>query len=112
MLPTKTLAATTIPKLNIFLVDGWIDGFKQQQVWQQQKTFSPLVGNLQTLLLRQLGSRTAEAYNYTPLLAYPQSPGRQWIVWHGFMGKTEVKSLNLHLPPVVFALHRSFYLLK
>lgn len=42
MLPTKTLAATTIPKLNIFLVDGWIDGFKQQQVWQQQKTFSPI----------------------------------------------------------------------
>lgn len=36
VLPTKTLAATTIPKLNIFLVDGWIDGFKQQQVWQQQ----------------------------------------------------------------------------
>lgn len=66
MLPTKTLAATTIPKLNIFLVDGWIDGFKQQQVWQQQKTFSPLVGNLQTLLLRQLGSRTAEAYITLP----------------------------------------------
>lgn len=66
MLPTKTLAATTIPKLNIFLVDGWIDSFKQQQVWQQQKTFSPLVGNLQTLLLRQLGSRTAEAYITLP----------------------------------------------
>lgn len=43
VLPTKTLAATTIPKLNIFLVDGGIDGFKQQQVWQQQqqKTFFP-----------------------------------------------------------------------
>lgn len=82
MLPTKTLAATTIPKLNIFLVDGWIDSFKQQQVWQQ------------TLLLRQLGSRTAEAYITLPYWhSHKARVGNGWCGM-GLWGRQRSKALT------------------
>lgn len=78
-----------------------------------ERLFSPLPSTLQTLPLGQLGSRTAKAYiTLSYWHSHKARSSRQWLAWHGFKGKTEVKSVNLHLPPVVIMLHSSFYLLK